>query len=440
MTPKLDLNALLSGWGYAKLSQERRKTLMLVGGISLILHVVAMLIFGAWVVIRSLTDERTVFTQPPPVKTYEPRKLEHKVKVSKRQRSSSRPAIMPRLVALKPSNFALPEIKVDPKVVKTAFQPKFKAITGMGLGAGLGTGYGLGGFGEGVSAFDFFGIRGKGEKIMICVDVSISMIEEKTGGFVGFERVKKRLGSVIDVLGDKTLFNVVAFADSGLTFKDEMVPGTPDNKVAAKKFLQPFNTKNNYGLNKGNVKSAEIGKKATGGSTRLDLALTSAFLMGADTILVISDGIPRVGKELSSDQRSSWNAQQAAWQRANAGAIAAADAAVAAGTIKTERVWEPPSISEDGGVREGRWVTRTSGGSGGTPRPVAPAMPAALQWWTIEDFIEHFTLLHEHCYSKKGKKPPVVHTIGYAIDKEGGEFLQAFTKKYNGSYRRISKI
>lgn len=445
MKPKLDLGVLLSGFGYRKLGEEKRRTLLILGGISLGLHVAALLVFGSWIVIRSFLEERTVFTAPPPIKTYEPRKLEHQIKVSKRQRSSSRPAVMPRMVAARPSSLAMPEIKVDPKVVRTSFQPKFKAITGIGLGAGLGTGYGLGGFGEGVSAFDFFGIRGRGQKIMICVDVSISMVEEERGGFEGFERVKARLGQVIDALTDRTLFNVVAFGDAGLTFRDEMVPATDQNKREAKKFMAPFNTKNNYGLTEGNVKAVEFGRKASGGTTRLDLALTAAFLQGADTILIISDGIPRVRKELTADQLAAWEARLEQWRRENADALRAYETAMATMEWKTERVWVPPQparLREDGfrGPTEGHWATRRVPARPHPPRPEPPKMPDHMQWWTIEDFFEHFALLHEQCYVKKGKKPPVVHAIGYGIDPEGAEFLQAFTKKYNGSFRRISRI
>jgi hypothetical protein len=280
---------------------------------------------------------------------------------------------------------------------------------------------------------------------MICVDVSVSMIEEERGGFDGFERVKSRLRSVVDALGEKTLFNVVAFADAGQTFKDEMVPATENNKRDAKKFLQPYNTKNNYGLESGNIRSVDLGLKASGGTTRLDLALTAAFLQGADTILIISDGIPRVSKSLTGDQQSAWNAKLEEWRKANAAALEAYNTAAAGMEYRTERVWVPPrgaSIKEGAvhGAREGHFENRRTPVRPLPPRPQPPAMPDSMRWWSLEDFIEHFTLLHEQCYVKKGKKPPIVHTIGYAIDKEGGDFLQAFTKKYNGSYRRVGKI
>lgn len=439
------LNALLTGIGYTRLSRQRQRQIGVILLISLAVHVGILVIFGSFVVLRAVLEERTVFTAQAPLKKYEPRKLEHKVKVSKRQRSSSRPAVMPRMVAARPSNIALPEIKVDPKVVRTSFQPKFKAITGIGLGAGLGTGYGLGGFGQGVSAFDFFGIRGRGDKIMMCVDVSISMVEEERGGPEGFERVKARIGKVVDALSEKTLFNVVAFADAAQVWQSEMVPATDQNKRDAKKFLLPFNTKGRYGLDSGNVHSSNQGLPAGGGTTRLDLALTAAFLQGADTILIISDGLPKVSKVLTSDQNAAWNAQMEAWRNANRAALEAYSQAMASMTYREEKVHIP---AQGASLKEGnvhgpvaahdemrRVPTKPV-----PNRPHPPEMPDNMRWWTLQDFVEHFGILNENCYVKKGKKQPVVHTIGYGIDKEGGDFLQAFTKEYNGSYRRVGKI
>ncbi len=108
---KEQLEVVLSGLGYYKLSVQRRKQIAVIAASSLVVHLVALLAFGSWVVIRALREEQTVFVAPPPMKTYQPRQLEHRVKVQKRQRSSSRPSIRPRMVAMKPSQFALPEIK-----------------------------------------------------------------------------------------------------------------------------------------------------------------------------------------------------------------------------------------------------------------------------------------------------------------------------------------
>jgi len=58
---------------------------------SLGLHLLAMLIFGGVKLVQYFTETETVFEVPPPAKTYEPRKLELKVKVRSRPMSRRRP-------------------------------------------------------------------------------------------------------------------------------------------------------------------------------------------------------------------------------------------------------------------------------------------------------------------------------------------------------------
>jgi len=389
---------------------------------------------------------------PPPLKAYEPRKLEHRVKVQKQQRSSSRPAMMPRLVSSRPSDFALPEIKANPKVVKTSFQPKFKEVTGTGLGVGLGTGYGVGGFGMGVSAFNFFGIRGRGDKIAILVDVSVSMVEEEAGGVEGYARVKRRIEQVIDALSDAALFNVMVFADAASAMETELIIASKSNKTRAKEFIRPFNVPGNWGLANGNLQPAKVGLQPAGGTTRLDLVLTAAFEQGADTILIISDGMPRVKKRITDQDRQNYEQTRAQWMEQNQPRMEQWDRQYAADEGRAERIWIPPTParppsqkppkegqSPDMGApaREGRWEIRRVHTR--PPRPAPPAMPDP-GWWTLADFVAHFKLLHDTFYVKKGKKLPVVHCIGYQINEEGGAFLKGLARQYKGQYRRVSRV
>ena len=439
-----------------------------VGGIlrrsllgSIVFHGSLLLVAAVFVISNIFYNKESTFVgQPPPMKSYEPRKLEFKVKVSKQQRSSSRPSMAPRLVSTRTTaSITMPEIKMDAKAVKTSFQPKFKAFGGTGLGAGLGTGYGLSGFGNGVSAFDFFGIRGRGDRIVILVDVSVSMVEDDKGGPKGYARVKNRINEVIDALNEGAMFNLVVFADAASAFQTNVVVATEDNKNKAKTFMRGFNTEGNYGLTSGNLQPANIGVPTAGGSTRLDIALTAAFEQGADTILIISDGMPVVKKGLTAQQVEAHSQMVQAWSQQNQGALAAYDArAMAAESQATsEKVWIPPQPARParaprkGALKEGqapdmgspavpaqpgRWEIRHAA------RPSRPAPPPMADpgVWTLSDFIQHFGILQQNFYTGKGKKPPVVHAIGYAIDKEGHAFLKQFAELYHGRYRRVSKI
>jgi hypothetical protein len=361
---------------------------------------------------------------------------------------------------------------MDPKLIHTSFQPKFKAVSGKGLGAGLGTGYGEAGFGAGVSSVNFFGIQARGDKIAVCVDVSVSMVEEQVGGVAGFMRVKQRVEEVIDALSEAGMFNVIVFADAAQTFEKQLVVASNENKKRAKTFIRPYNTEGNYGLTTGNVQGSSRGLPAGGGTTRLDLALTASYEMGADTILVISDGLPKVRKVFSAEQAQAQALSQAQWAQANAAQIAAynaAAAAAAAGPTITERVWVPPTPPQpavpprppskqppkegqpidrgDPGRpaqpgKPGYWqdiTHRPGGGGGGPPRP-APPPPPDPGWWTLTDFVMHLDMLTEALYVPKGRKPPIIHCIGYQIDQEGHEFLNNLSEHYHGKYRRVQKL
>jgi hypothetical protein len=380
--------------------------------------------------------------------------LEHKVKVQKRQRSSSRPSVVPRIVSTKLSDLALPEVKTDPKLVNTTFQPKFKAISGKGLGAGLGTGYGTAGFGEGISNVDFFGVQARGERIAILVDVSISMVEDQRGGVEGFVRVKNRVNQVIDALRDGTLFTLIVFADGCSAFQPALVHSSADTRQRAKAFIRPFNTVGSYGHDSGNYTGSSHGKAAAGGTTRLDLALGAAMDNACDTILIISDGMPEVEKVMTAEMLQAHQARVAQWQQQNAGRVAEFDAAPAV----TRRVWveaqparpaipaskqplkegqPPPRDIPAQPAREGYWREVTDHPGGHRPSPPPAPKPGK---WTLADFVEHITKIHEAVYKPQGRKLPQIHTIGYMIDKEGHEFLQRLAREYQGQYRRVQSL
>ena len=430
--------------------EKKRKSLLyyiLLG--SLAFHVVGLLVFGGIQLVKFLAKEDVVFEAPPPAITYEPRKVELKVKVQKNQRSSSRPAVVPRMTSTRPSNISMPEIKVDPKVVSTSFQPKFKAVSGKGMGAGLGTGYGTSGFGEGVSSINFFGLSAKGERIAVLVDVSVSMVEEERGGPAGFNRVRERLNQVVKSLKDGTLFSVIAFADACSTMTEKMVYASNDTRAKAKDFLNGFNTEGNYGLDHGNFNAPNVGLKATGGTTRLDLAISAAMMQGADTIMIISDGLPEVEKGLDAKALEAHNAQVRQWYESHRGDLDAYDRAAANAPVK--RVWVPPQparppsnpkvlkegVKPDPGApaRPGYWKEVRDIGH----RPEPPPMPKTGHW-TLNDFIEHMNLIYEAEYKPKSLKMPQVHCIGYQIDKQGGAFLNDLSRRFKGQYRLVRKL
>jgi hypothetical protein len=446
---KINKDIMISGLGHYQLARKRKQIMMYSFLSALVLTIVGLAVFGGYVIMTAKKEEPAVFVAPPPTKKYEPRKLEHKVKVQKKQRSSSRPSVIPRMTAMKKTSINLPEIKADPKTLHTTFQPKFKAVSGKGMGAGLGTGYGTHGFGSGVSSVNFFGLKAKGEKIAILVDASVSMVEEEKGGVPGYLRVKQRIEDVIDALSPGSLFTVIVFADAAETMTPKMIIANEKNKNDAKMFIRPFNSDGNWGLSSGNIENANIGDlRAVGGTTRLDLALTGAFAQSADTIMIISDGIPRVEKSLTSQQIEAYQNKREQWGAANQGAVDSWNKARAEGPVgEAQKVWVPAVKASSGPpkegqqpktAREGYWKTVHVGGFN-KPRPNPPPAPEA-GFWNLADFVKYLGLMYEKDYKPKGIDEPVIFCIGYQIDKEGGSFLKNLARHYHGQYRSVRQI
>ncbi|MDZ4200124.1 MAG: hypothetical protein U1E27_12665 [Kiritimatiellia bacterium] len=448
---KPDLIAPLSGTGYAKMKESRRQlTFRLLVG-SALAFVLILSVLSAVPIFRYFRDNRKPeFAISQRLKTYSPREIVHRLEIQRRQKSSSRPQITPRMVALHSPDMALPEIKKDPGLARATFQPTVNLSGVSGFGPGTQDGLGPGKWGDGISEFIIKDIPIRGEKIVFLVDVSESMVEPGSGGVAGFQKVKIRVNEAIDSLKPGTLFNVVAFADAASAWKPEMVPATDVNKRQAKMWLQPFNAgEQNVGLTSGNIQPSKIGLPSDGGTTRLDLALTAAFENGADAILVIGDGIPRVRKVLSAQDLAEWNRIQDDWQRkhgaAHAAAVATAGSGSAGGDLRRERVWQEEYSRDSGKAIGGKWIWRNvpvgGGGSHRAPSaPPPPTLPEHFRWWTLADFVEHFQILNRELYEKIGKRPPTIHCIGYRVDRDGRDFLRALAEQYNGQYRSVSRM
>jgi len=271
----------------------------------------------------------------------------------------------------------------------------------------------------------------------VLVDVSVSMVEEERGGPSGFLRVKDRINQVVSALDEGAFFGVVVFADAAKTWNEKMLIANDKNKEGVKRWLRPFNTEGNWGLKSGNIYASTEGLQATGGTTRLDLALTGAFQQGADTILIISDGLPRVEKPVDAQRMAEHDRQYAAWRKKNSGKLNEWENS----DLVEQKVWVP---GHDGKLKEGRaagpkkghWVVKKVRRN---RRPQGPKTPEKV-YWSLNEFIEHFEKLNEALYAKKGRKPPVVHCIGYQIDREGSEFLRKLAHHYKGRYRRVARL
>ncbi len=207
------------------------------------------------------------------------RKLEHAIRVKQMQKQTRKPQILQRLVTEAPSKVALPEMPemTTPDVKNLRDTPLMNSragsIGGIGGGGG-GAGRGLTG-GMGYSDTKFFGENVRTRAIVICMDISPSMIAKGVTVDVLTETTK-----MLENMNVGTKFNVVVFVDGATPFAPQMVYATQENKDAGLAWLkQPFDGRR-QGQN-----------HATSGSTPVD-AVHMAVEMGADTVFILSDDPP----------------------------------------------------------------------------------------------------------------------------------------------------
>ncbi len=205
--------------------------------ISIGIHVLLILFAGSIVAIRYVQKRDAAFageniSRPK----LERRQLQMPVKVQNLQKKSSRPKVTTRMASVSQASFALPDA--------------------MGMGTDMGAGFDRTGTGErslsnmgsagslgfGVSGVNFFGAKSKGEKMVFILDASKAMVEDRRGGYFTYKFAKDRLMEMIDGMSSATLFNVMAYErGASVMFRPQLVPATPENRDAVKKWIAPLN-------------------------------------------------------------------------------------------------------------------------------------------------------------------------------------------------------
>lgn len=438
-----------------KLERKKRSLLYYIMVGVFLFNVLALLLFGS-VAIFTHIFKREVAFQPGPeiIKTIDPRKLEHKVKVKEMQKNSGRPKVQPRLQANRVANIALPSIDVETDMVKDTLQKNMvKTFASAGLGTGLGTGSGSGGLGLGASKVSFFGIQAAGERIVFIIDVSRSMVEDIRGGLPGFDILKSEVGTMVEKLNHGTFFNMVTFDSRVDIFKPKLELANNDLKKEANKFMSPYfegfaaKIKEGFASGKfvmpnatrlGNYHprvtesltkfvwagfDAESSTFGTG-TSRMDLALMAAFEMKADAIFVISDGNPwiyraLVGKELEEFEKLRKKVEDQAMkspQRREEQEKKRFQEREAENKKRLRRGL-PPKVIERYGV----------GGS----------RPPKLTHAEVLEYLRAFMI---EMYGDDSKNYPRIYAVAYGSDAGEEAFLRELAKEYRGRFRKINGL
>lgn len=212
--------------------------------ISIGIHVALVLLAGGIVAMKFYKKNGAGFQVEEQKPKLERRKLQLPVKTEPFIEQMTKPKLQTtsRITANTPQMVNIPE---QGEYVKMAPMPTFKGgytnFVQMDRTLEFNSKYRDVSFG--VSAVDFFGTRGKAEKIVIVVDTSKAMLLDERGGSESYQMVHDDLKEVIDGMRSATLFNVVLFDDKKVAlFNPALIPATPSAKTNVLEWIGGINT------------------------------------------------------------------------------------------------------------------------------------------------------------------------------------------------------
>src|SRR5690606_3183234 len=83
------------------------------------------------------------------------------------------------------------------------------------------------------SAAEFFGLRDSGERIVILVNTSASVVRKAQKRGVSIDQLHDQVVGLVEGLGSGTLFGIVQFSQGARAFSDWVAPALKRNKALA---------------------------------------------------------------------------------------------------------------------------------------------------------------------------------------------------------------
>ncbi|WP_269524495.1 vWA domain-containing protein [Coraliomargarita parva] len=270
-------------------SFSRNKALTLVIGISVGLHVVALLIFGAFKIVEAVVREEQTF-EAPPIEQAPQQEPEYVVNLEQRTQSSSPPR--PNPITVDSPDVSIPALNIDVNI---------DAASSYGRGAGgFGTGAGTQIRDMVMSSFEFFGKKmgDDAEDTMFIVDISGSMVMGSRG-IDGFKAVADEILKTLKNMEGFGSFNIIAFAKETDSFRSSFQPVTPETIEMAERWLEDMDPAKEL-RKQGKKPDGKYWKGYNKGihqNTRMDLALEAAIKKRPKLIILLSDGEPTAVKD-----------------------------------------------------------------------------------------------------------------------------------------------
>jgi len=204
--------------------------------VSLGLHLLALVIFGSYTLVKMALPDEAEFEEPPAVEEVEP---PPDVKVEIQPQAAAPQQTTDNLRMKQVGNISVAAVDVN----LPSMEQSFTVSSGLGgFGGGSLLGNTRGNIGLGVSDVNVFGLKTRAERILFAVDASKDMLIDKKGGLNSYRVIKDEIATMVENLSTGTLFNVVFFERGQLKFfKPQPVPAGVEIAKELKQWIDPIN-------------------------------------------------------------------------------------------------------------------------------------------------------------------------------------------------------
>ena len=211
--------------------------------LSIALHVLLLFLAGGIIAMRYFAKDSATFTVTEQ-KKLERRQLDIPVQVQPFMEQMSKPSskTTSRITASTPQMVNIPE---QGMLGEMAPMPTFKGSYTNFVQTDrtliMNAKYREVGFG--ISKVDFFGTRGRAEKILIIMDAAPTMVSEDRGGLFAYETLVEEVRTLINELRSSTLFNLILHDQHQIIpFQTTLVPATATHKTNLIEWVASINT------------------------------------------------------------------------------------------------------------------------------------------------------------------------------------------------------
>lgn len=426
---------------------------------SLIIHVVLVLLLGG-VVLFKASEKTETFSAGQDGFITEPTEVlgesQDPAPTQEFEESDQQPAAANETDAAQSALAALSEAPATWSTSASFDQVSFgsnlsaaRSMQGSAGGSGQSARPKMGGFGRG-SSFSFMGIQSSSRRVIFLLDASGSMVLEDKGGGKAYAKVKDKLVALVDELNPETEFNVVMFGHGAAdVFKPEAVPATDNVVSELRNWLAPY-MRDRAGLLNQTWSKSEL-KSAVSGSTRLDIALTAAFEMRAETIFILTDGTPNVycspDPAVGREWQERWAKNKAVFEKYEADLKKAREewkqkyaAEIEAAGKKCQEL----NAAVEGRTQESySWRTFLPEDCKRAwqelPQPPEGYNPPSGHSATAAEFNTLMKEMSQKYYAGTRLPQPELNVIGYHVDDAAEAFLKEMTRGISGKYRSFRK-